>query len=185
MKPYEERKARERQAHGQTAPGKTLSADGRTAIESAGRVSQKLAEKVNVGRRTMERAIKVREQGTEELNAAVAAGASLPGNGVVRRRIAHACDRRLFGIGEHLFEHRPLADAVMPRESPEGCCRAGAHHEVETRIGSVAEPALPECALPLCCCHAHVRLSIRYRVTDRLPALPGNGKGRGLWGGIE
>lgn len=60
MKPYEERKARERQAHGQTAPGKTLDADRRQASE---RTAEVLAKKVGVGARTMNRAIKVREAG--------------------------------------------------------------------------------------------------------------------------
>jgi len=75
MKPYEERKARERMsAAGAIGGASKGSADRRTPIADAGRVSEKLAEKAGVGRRTVERAIKVREHGTLELNAAVANG---------------------------------------------------------------------------------------------------------------
>ena len=75
MKPYEERKARERMAVAGAIGGSSKgSADGRTPLTDAGRVSEKLAQKVGVGRRTIERAIKVRERGTPELNAAVASG---------------------------------------------------------------------------------------------------------------
>lgn len=71
MKPYEERKARERQIAAGTAnvTGKSVS------IESdKGRTAEKLAMKAGVGVSSVNRAIKVREHGTPELNAAVAAG---------------------------------------------------------------------------------------------------------------
>jgi ParB-like chromosome segregation protein Spo0J len=71
MKPYEERKARERQIAAGTAnvTGKSVS------IESdKGRTAEKLAMKAGVGVSSINRAIKVREHGTPELNAAVAAG---------------------------------------------------------------------------------------------------------------
>ena len=71
---FEKRRARERQSHGETAPGQTLSADRRTASPDPGRASEKLAEKAGVGRRSVERAIKVRENGVPELNEAVAKG---------------------------------------------------------------------------------------------------------------
>lgn len=76
MKPYEERKARERQAAAglMYGNGKKVVASGPQAIEGAGRTVEKLAAKAGVGARTVTRAIKVREQGTPELNAAVAAG---------------------------------------------------------------------------------------------------------------
>lgn len=71
MKPYEQRKARERQIAAGTAnvTGKSVS------IESdKGRTAEKLAMKARVGVSSVSRAIKVREHGTPELNAAVAAG---------------------------------------------------------------------------------------------------------------
>lgn len=78
MKPYEERKARERIEAGKGSDGsggrgnsKTLAPIG-AGVSDVGRVTEKLAEKAGVGRRTVERAIKVREQGTPELNSAVA-----------------------------------------------------------------------------------------------------------------
>lgn len=77
MKPYEERKARERMAAGGAIGAEITNrggADRHHPVEGAGRTAEILAKKVNVGQRTMNRAIKVREQGTEELNAAVAAG---------------------------------------------------------------------------------------------------------------
>lgn len=70
---FERRKACERIAAG-GGDQKSGSASGRDPIAEAGRVSEKLAEKAGVGRRTVERAIAVRESGIEELNAAVAAG---------------------------------------------------------------------------------------------------------------
>jgi hypothetical protein len=72
MKPYEERKAHERQLASLKrgdSPLPPIGGDGRS-----GRVSEILALKSGVGARSVERAIKVREQGTPELNAAVAAG---------------------------------------------------------------------------------------------------------------
>ncbi|WP_374356448.1 hypothetical protein [Thermomonas sp.] len=61
MKPFEERKARERQA---AAGGdkKSLVANRHEAIADAGRTTEKLAEKAGVGARTVSRAITVREK---------------------------------------------------------------------------------------------------------------------------
>lgn len=73
MKPYEERKARERIEAGTGSDGsggrgnsKTLAPIG-AGVSDVGRVTEKLAEKAGVGRRTVERAIKVREYGIPEL----------------------------------------------------------------------------------------------------------------------
>lgn len=77
MKPYEERKARERMAAG-GAIGAAItnrgSADLQHPVSETGRTAEKLAEKAGVSARTISKAIKVREQGVPELNAAVAAG---------------------------------------------------------------------------------------------------------------
>lgn len=62
MKPYEERKARERMAAG-GGDRKSGSADGHYPIEGTGKVTEKLAEKAGVGARTVARAIKVRQEG--------------------------------------------------------------------------------------------------------------------------
>lgn len=74
MKPYEERKARERMAAG----GRGGLSEGIAALQhlspDSGRAVDKLAEKAGVSARTISKAIKVREQGVPELNAAVAAG---------------------------------------------------------------------------------------------------------------
>lgn len=74
MKPYEERKARERQIaslkHGE-AP---LKPAGLQRERDAGRVADILAEKAGIGARTVTRAIKVREHGAPEVQRAVASG---------------------------------------------------------------------------------------------------------------
>jgi len=67
MKPYEERKAKERQG------ARTDLTSGPIEPE-VGRTAEKLADKAGVGVSSIKRAIKVREHGTPELNAAVAAG---------------------------------------------------------------------------------------------------------------
>jgi len=75
MKPYEERKARERMAVGGAIGGSSKGgADLHHPLSDAGRTAEKLAEKAGVSARTINKAIKVREHGTPELNAAVAAG---------------------------------------------------------------------------------------------------------------
>lgn len=67
MADYERRKAKERQG---TRTDLTSAPPG----TEVGRASEKLAQKVGVGARTIDRAIKVREQGAPELQAAVASG---------------------------------------------------------------------------------------------------------------
>lgn len=75
MKDYYERKARERQEATQINGGKPpVGAERRQPSDDAGRTADKLAEVSGVGARTINRAIKVREHGTVELNAAVASG---------------------------------------------------------------------------------------------------------------
>lgn len=73
MKPYEERKARERMAAG-GGDKRAGIADLQHPVADTGRAVDKLAEKAGVSARTISKAIKVREQGVPELNAAVAAG---------------------------------------------------------------------------------------------------------------
>lgn len=73
MKPYEDRKARERMAAG-GGDRKSGSADRRTPVLDPGRVTEKLAEKAGVGARTINRAIAVRVNGVPEVNQAVAIG---------------------------------------------------------------------------------------------------------------
>jgi DNA modification methylase len=68
---YEE-EARARQAHGQTAPGKTLGANLRQA--SKGKASTKAAEAVSVSGRLVESASKVLREGTPDLVAKVERG---------------------------------------------------------------------------------------------------------------
>lgn len=63
---FEKRRARERQATSTGGIAPQLSADRREA--DPGRVSEKLAEKAGVGRRSVERAIKVREEGIAEID---------------------------------------------------------------------------------------------------------------------
>lgn len=72
----ERRKARERMAEAGAIGGATKGSAGlhTPSIQNAGRTSEKLAEKVGVSARTIDKAIKVREKGVPELNAAVAAG---------------------------------------------------------------------------------------------------------------
>ena len=67
---FEQRKARERQGERSDLTSAPVGAQ----VESPGRVSEKLAEKAGVGRRSVERAIKVREGGIPEVNEAVAKG---------------------------------------------------------------------------------------------------------------
>lgn len=69
---FEKRRARKRQGEGRLAGGhaKHGSALAPTGAQAdAGRVSGKLAEKAGIGRRTVEHAIKVREEGIPEVNA--------------------------------------------------------------------------------------------------------------------
>jgi hypothetical protein len=73
MAPFEERKARERMAIGGSAEKKG-SADRRTLVDDPGRTTEKLAEKAGVGARTVNRALKVRKHGTEEVKHAVESG---------------------------------------------------------------------------------------------------------------
>lgn len=71
MKDYEERKAKERQK----ANLKHVGSSGPIGPDDeTGRTSERLAKKAGVGVTTIKRAIHVREKGTDELNAAVAAG---------------------------------------------------------------------------------------------------------------
>lgn len=74
MKPFEERKARERMAVG-GGDKKSGSANRHDPILDTGRTTEKLAEKAGVGARTVSRAITVREKGIPELNDKVASGA--------------------------------------------------------------------------------------------------------------
>lgn len=77
---FEKRRARERIesaaiAGGHAKHGSAPAPTGaRAEIEDKGRASEKLADKAGVGRRSVERAIKVREKGVPELNEAVAKG---------------------------------------------------------------------------------------------------------------
>jgi hypothetical protein len=73
MAPFEERKARERQSQA-GGDRKSLSADRHEAIQDVGRTTEKLAEKAGVGARTVNRALKVRKHGTEEVKHAVESG---------------------------------------------------------------------------------------------------------------
>lgn len=77
MAGWEREQARKRRAHGETAPGKRLApTDAKRSDDGeSGRVREVLASKAGVGVKTVERAIKVRERGTDALNAKVAAGA--------------------------------------------------------------------------------------------------------------
>jgi hypothetical protein len=68
---FEKRRARER-SDANLKRGDAPSAPVGAVGESEGRVSEKLAEKAGVGRRSAERAIKVREEGIPEVNEAVA-----------------------------------------------------------------------------------------------------------------
>ncbi len=70
---FEKRRAAERIAAG-GGDQKSGSAVRRDPVPDAGRASEKLAEKAGVGRRSVERAIKVREAGIPEVNEAVAKG---------------------------------------------------------------------------------------------------------------
>ena len=74
MRPFEERKARERQADALKKGDAPVDAT-RHQREEAGRTAEKLAEKAGVGTRTVNRAITVREKGIPELNDKVASGA--------------------------------------------------------------------------------------------------------------
>lgn len=77
---YERRKAKERVesaavAGGHAKHGSAPAPTGaRAEVDTPGRASEKLADKAGVGRRSVERAIKVREKGTQEVNDAVAKG---------------------------------------------------------------------------------------------------------------
>ncbi len=62
MKPYEERKARERMAAG-GGDKKSGSADRHHPIQDSGRTAEKLAAKAGVGTRTVNRAITVADWG--------------------------------------------------------------------------------------------------------------------------
>lgn len=73
MKPYEERKARERMAAG-GAGGVSKGMADRPYLQDAGTTASVLAVKAGIGARTVTRAIAVREKGTPELNHAVASG---------------------------------------------------------------------------------------------------------------
>lgn len=75
MAEYERRKARERMSVAGAIGGASKgSANVHHPIQGAGRTADKLAAKAGIGSRTVSKAIKVREKGTEELKAAVAAG---------------------------------------------------------------------------------------------------------------
>jgi hypothetical protein len=74
MRPFEEHKARERQAES-LKKGEAPVVAARQQREDAGRTTEKLAEKAGVGARTVSRAITVREKGIPELNDKVASGA--------------------------------------------------------------------------------------------------------------
>lgn len=74
MKPYEERKARERMAAGGAGGLGKGGAHGQHLPEGAARVNEILAEKAGIGARTVARAIKVRERGSPEVQQAVASG---------------------------------------------------------------------------------------------------------------
>lgn len=68
---FERRRAKERMALAGTA---NLGMADRPTLDDPGPVTEKLAAKAGVGARSVGRAIKVREQGTEEVNEAVASG---------------------------------------------------------------------------------------------------------------
>jgi len=74
MKPYEERKARERSEANLRRGDQIPDGAGLHHREEMGRTAEKLADKSGVSARTISKATKVREQGVPELNAAVAAG---------------------------------------------------------------------------------------------------------------
>ena len=74
MKPYEERRARERQVALAGTRKDDLVADRPQGSSEAGRTVEKLASTAGVGARSVTRAIAVRESGIPELNKKVAAG---------------------------------------------------------------------------------------------------------------
>ena len=69
-----EKEARERQAHGATAPGKTLSANLREASPDHGKATEKAAHAVNVSPRSVETARKVLHEAPPEVVEAVKRG---------------------------------------------------------------------------------------------------------------
>lgn len=78
MKPFEERKARERMSVAGAVGAAMTNRGGANRHDpalDAGRTTEKLAEKAGVGARTVSRAITVLEMGIPELNDKVASGA--------------------------------------------------------------------------------------------------------------
>lgn len=130
MKAYEERKAKERSEanlkRGDELPMPPCGGIG----DDAGRTAEKLAAIAGVGRRSVERAIAVREQGIPELNTAVAEGKITVNQAEKIAKFSPASQRSLVAIEnpklrnremthrERLSQTRKRQSATVPSAEP-------------------------------------------------------------------